>query len=500
MNINKSFDITHKKVCAAVVASTLMVGATLPVQADIQQLIDAGAFNELETQAAIAALSTYDRLIENEGCFDSFSSDPGEGQGSPCTGQTYILFSNVREIIHTANELTNDGPTAESLGADLEGLGFALRWTAGEEYAAQGSLSSDFVGGQVSSVATRLTALRAGARGFSVIGVANSHDYNDGLATATGVLGSGASADGDYGRWGGFINYDFGNGDREATGLEDAFDFDNSQITLGMDYRVNDRWIVGMVLGISEQELDFDGSQSIVEGGMEAEGTSLMPFVMYQQDSWFVSTSLGLQQMTFDTERAIRYPAEFSSVNALTVSSTDADMTSLFVETGYTFQKRKFAFEPFVNFKYSDINVDEFIEDDVNDDAFDLVVQSQNINSLEYTLGAKIQYTFTPSFGVFIPYLTVEIVNQTDDAPRVVKAYYAQDSSGETAFNVPTEALDSSYFMVTYGVSSVIRGGRQSKAGGSVGGDIQAFINHRSLQGLEGYTSNLYSLGIRYTF
>ncbi len=484
---------------------TLTVLFSLPLTAfaDLQDLIDADAFNELETEAAIAALTTYSRLVANEGCRDNFLRDPGAAVSS-CSGQTYTLFSNVREIIHTANEITNDGATAFSLGSDVADLGFALRWTAGEEYAAQGSMSSEFVGGQVSSVATRLTALRAGASGFNVIGIAGYQpNANGDLAASNRILGSGASADGDYGRWGGFLNFDFGNGDREATSLEDAFDFENSQITFGMDYRVNDNWIVGAVVGISEQEIDFDSSQSIVEGKMESEGTSVMPFFMYQQGSWFFSGSLGLQNMSFDTERAIRYPSsnpDIDSADTVAISSTDASMTALFVEAGYTWQKGKFSLEPFANIKYSDISVDGFIEDDINDDAFDLVVSSQDIQSQEYTLGAKFQYVLTPSYGVFIPYTTIEFVNQSDDAPRVVQAYYAQDSTEEAAFSIPTEALDSSYMIYTLGMSSVIRGGRQTEAGGSVGGDIQAFFNYRTLQNLKGFNIDFYSLGLRYTF
>lgn len=492
-----------KKTIALSAAITALSLLSWHAQADLQQLIDDNSFNELETQAAIAALSTYDRLVTNQGCSDSFLFDPG-ANGSSCTGQVYVLFTNVREIIHTANEITGDGATIFSLGSDVEGLGFALRWTAGEEYAAQGSISSDFVGGQVSSVATRLTALRAGASGFNVIGIAgySSNQHGD-LANNNGILGTGASGDSNYGRWGGFLNYDFGRGDREATNLEDAFDFENSQITWGLDYRINDRWIIGAVMGISEQEVDFDSSQSIVEGKMEAEGLSLMPFLMYQKNAWFVSASLGWQTMSFDTERAIRYPSfnlDINSTDTVAVSSTDADMTSFFIETGYTFRWKKISLEPFINIKYSDISVDEFIEDDINDDAFDLVVEGQDFSSTDYTFGSKIQYTLTPSFGVFIPYFSLEFVRQTDDAPRVVEAYYAQDDSDQTAFNIPTEELDSSYRVYTIGMSSVIRGGRQTKYGGTVGGDIQGFINYRTLQGLEGFNIEFYSLGLRYTF
>lgn len=459
-------------------SSLLILGtAATPAYANLQQLIDQNVFNDLEREAAAAALITYNRLISDGVCSDSLRVGTGN-----CAGQTFELFDNVRELVHTANEITGSGPTAFSLGADIEGLGFSLRWTAAEEYAAQGNLSSEFVGGQVSGLAARLTALRAGASGFNIIGLGSAWQQDNGaLASTYGNRGAGASSDGSgYSRWGGFLNVDFGRGSRDPTNLEDAFDFENLQVTLGFDYRVNNQWIVGLVLGNSFQEIDFDSAQSIVEGKIEADGFSFMPFAMYQKDSWYVSASLGWQQMTFDSERAIRYPSfnlDLESINTLTLSETDADVASLFVETGYTWYWKKFAVEPYANITYSDTGVDGFIEDDINNDAFDLVIESQDISSQEFTVGTKFQYTLTPSFGVFVPYLILELINQTDDAPRNIRAYYAQDTTGTTAFNVPTDELDSSYYTYTVGMSSVIRGGRQRQAGGVVGGDIQGIIN-----------------------
>ncbi len=471
-------------------------------RADLQDLIDADVFNELERQSAIAALATYERLIRDAECADSAIVDPRAGS---CSGQVFSLFSNVREIVHTANDITNDGPTAFSLGADTEGLGFTLRWTAAEEYAAQGNMAREFVAGQVSGLATRLTALRAGAVGVTVFGFSSPRQQSHGraLPLLLSSFNSDASGDAHYGRWGGFINYDFGDGSRDPTELEDAFDFENSQITLGIDYRAGDRWIIGIIVGLSEQEVDFDAAQSIVEGTIEADGRSLQPFFMFQQGPWYLSSSLGWQRMRFDSNRAIRYPSinpDIPSVDTLVVSEADANMGSLFLEAGRSFPWRKFTVEPYINFKYSDIRVDGFVEDDINDDAFDLVVQKQNITSREFTLGSKLQYVWTPAVGVFIPYATLEIVNQSDDSPRLIEAYYAQDPTGTSAFSVPTEALDSSYQVYTVGMSAVLRGARQTRVGGTLGGDVQSFVNYRTLRGLEGFDIDFYSLGLRYTF
>lgn len=494
-----------------------------------------GSFSsELEERAAVAALETYSRLIRDAGCTDGLLGDPRDlpvvnvdegnrsdadiitnlpdlnavnGDSSQCTGQTFTLFANVREIIHTANEITGDGPTAFSLGSNLEGLGFALRWTAGEEFAAQGSLSSEFSGSQVSGLATRLSALRAGASGFSFAGVPYATDRDGQLAyhPSARKRGAGASGDGgqNYSRLGGFINYEYGEGTRDATDLEDAFDFDSRQITLGLDYRFSDQWVAGAVVGISDQEVDFDASKSIVEGGIEAEGYSIMPFAMFQGDKFYASGSLGYQQLTFDSERAIRYPSfnpDLPSTDTVAVSETDADVVSLFTEVGYTYTHRKITIEPFANLKYSDTTIDGFVEDDITDDAFDLVVEGQEITSTELTLGVKLQYTFTPSFGVFVPYVIIETVNQSDDAPRFISAYYAQDTTAEASFNVPTDKLDSRYNTYAIGVSSVIRGARQKSVGGVVGGDIQGFFTYKVIEQLEGYDIDIYSFGLRYTF
>ncbi|MFT7224440.1 MAG: hypothetical protein ACI82Z_001997 [Cellvibrionaceae bacterium] len=523
--------------------------ATINCYASLQQLIDDGLLNELEESAAIAADATYNRLI-NQGCIDPIDDGGGECSGSSS------LFTNVRELVHTANEISGGGPTAYSLGADIEGLGFALRWNTAEEYAAQGDLSDGFADGQVSRLATRLIALRLGATGFKVNGLASNrgesydpnafdhqeidyfppapkpyksrflsgklavihqsllaeselylNDNNPGLDKKLSFSGdsenSGTFSE-SYSRWGGFANFDFGFGSREDTVLEDAFDFESAQITVGFDYRVNDQWVVGVVSGLSQQTVDFDSTKSIVEGEIEADGYSLMPFAMYQKGNWFFSSSFGVQRMAFDSERAIRYPSfnlDTPSGDTLTVSSTDADILSAFFEAGYTFQKRKWTIEPYLNLKYSDIRIDGFTERDIKNEGFDLAVQGQDITSQEVTLGAKLQYTFTPSFtAVLIPYYILEMVNQTDDTPRVIEAYYAQDATGDVAFKVPTESVDGDYSIHTLGVFSVIRGGRQGKFGGPVGGEIQGFFNYRTFVGLEHFDIDLFSLGLRYTF
>lgn len=127
-------------------AALPVVGAAIFVtnlaSADISDLLD--NFSPLEWDSAVAVMHTYNNLISHAGCNDALLVDPGSTQ--TCSGQTYKLFDNVRRLMHTANEISNDpsGGRAFSLGVDLHGLSSALRWNAAEEYNAQASLTAIF--------------------------------------------------------------------------------------------------------------------------------------------------------------------------------------------------------------------------------------------------------------------------------------------------------------------------------------------------------------------
>jgi uncharacterized protein YhjY with autotransporter beta-barrel domain len=503
---------------------TMLVAASVLYSAQghagMAKLIDTFS-TELERSSAIAALKTYDDLIANAGCYDSMrgpnSTGASEGfvftsaapqaaaiDNASCTGQTYKLFTNVRAIIHTANELTNDGPTEFSLGLDKRGLGLALRWDAAEEYSAQGSLASDYLRGQVSSLGSRLSALRMGAQGFH-INAMGGYSGQPGYATNGSSLSGGGAGDAgeNFSQWGGFINYAYGDGTKAPTDLEDAFAFDGHQINGGVDYRINNDWIVGGLVSYVGQRVDFDSSKSTVSGNVEASGYSVFPFAMYQHENFYVSASLGYQQLKFDSLRAIHYPSlnpDVQSPDTQTVATTDATNTSFFVGTGYNFAYKNVSVEPFFNINLMKTKIDKFIERDLNNSAFDLVVDDQDITTRNTTLGATLRYTFTPSFGVITPFASYEFVTQNEDKARSIAARYVNAASSVNAFGVPTDAIDKNYNVTTLGISSVLVGAHEKTVGGVVAGGVQAFVQYKQLQNLQNYTVDMIELGLRYEF
>lgn len=489
----------------SIVVFTILQTAIFSTQAQASLLTFQGQYqSELEERSAVSNQAVYEQL-KTAGC-----SDIQRAATADCGGTAFVVWKNVRELVHTANELANNGlPTMFSLDSDLEGLGFALRWTAGEEFSSQGSMVDSFVSGQLSGLASRITALRGGARGFNIAGVAT--DANGNIASLGNKqqqgLNSGDAIGDGWSKWGGFINGSYTYGNQEASDREDAFDFDGSELNAGLDYRLDDHWVVGALLGYISQEIDFDASQSIVEGGVKMDGYSLIGFALYQSDNWFYSASLGYQVSDFTTERYIRYPTfnpNIESANTITESdNTAATMTST-ASAGYAFFiTEAFTIEPSISVNYQDVTIDKFTETDINDDGFDFVVSEQNIESLETVIALKTQYTIASQYGVFMPFIDLQFYSQQKSDGQFIEAAYVGASESLTAdayFSLPTNAIDKDYKIYSIGIASVIRGAQQTNFGEAASGGIQIYINYREIYDIGDYSQKIYSGGIRYEF
>jgi uncharacterized protein YhjY with autotransporter beta-barrel domain len=474
----------------------LMVG---PAHADLTALL--GQFSsDIEEQAAIATQNVYDQL-KASGCDDLQATAT-----QTCSGGKYLVWRNVREVVHNANVLSGStqSPTNFSLGrASVALLGRALRWCSGEEFTSMGSLSDSFVNTQVGGLAARVTALRFGASGFRI----SSNAYDDSLQFAQiGSRGGAAGAD-SWSRLGGFINASFNDGDKRLTSREDGFEFDGRSFNAGIDYRIDANWVAGALLGYQNQDLDFD-TTATVEAKSDMRGVSLMPFLLYQSDKWYFSASLGYQQMTFDLKRRVNYasgPLASLAVSHNTTddSSVDAAGFSSYNTVGYSFNPLPaLSIEPSLSIEYQDISIDSFTEDDLGNQGFNFVVDKQSVRSLEAIPALRVQYTFNPRFGVWVPFAEAQWHTQFEDDPRTIKALYA-DASGSLTdaaqFEILTDPQDKHYWVYTVGLSAVLRGAAPNGTDVAAGG-LQAFINYHWYEGMENYSQKVVSAGLRYEF
>ncbi len=487
-------------------------------------LVYAGEIERAAARSNDLVFRTLDTHCNPAGVLDQlpapdFADIPARG-GTPgplCNADTFHVYANARELTHTANELLGTGPTVASLGLDVDGLGRALRWTAAEELAAQGSMATEFANGQLATLAARLTALRFGAGGF---GGSAFYDRlrrdSPLLAQAGGNPAASGEAVETYSPWGGFLNYGFGYGTKTPTLLEDAFDFDGSEVTVGVDYRLRNNVVLGGIVGLTRQDIDFDeaaSAVSVVDGSIEADGDGFMLFALSQGERLTISGSVGVQSLDHTVARHIQYPSfnvNVPSTNSLARSEPQSDVETATFGLGYAFNWTKLTLEPYLDVEYIDLTIDPFAEERSIDrfsnsaDArrFDLAVSQQNVERLETTIGLRFQYVVTPRFGVIVPFWRIALHHESEDDARTITTGYAALAGvlGSSTFELPTDAPDDSYYTVAAGFSAVLRGGRPAQLDGRIAGGLSGFVQLAVVEERETYDDQMLTIGVRYEF
>jgi outer membrane autotransporter protein len=478
----------------------ILAGADCAFAQSLTAVVESGLypFNGLELDAAKINDAAYAGLLADCGPAATTAA------AATCTGNRLLLFDRLRELEDTANELLGRGETQFSLRLGAQGLGFALRWTADEEYSAQGSATSKFANGQLSALTSRLGALRFASQSLRLARAAEDEDHDDWPSSGevaqiqsygTRTLGGGASADsgGLTGSpWGAFANGGYGAGSKAPTTFEDAFDFNDTEASAGADVRLSNRLVVGLMAGSSVKHVIFNSADSIVDGNIRADGYSLLSYVQYEGDHAYVNLSLGGQHLNLDTTRKITYPSLnplIPSVNETSTSSTAATSWTGTFGTGYTFQHRGFSAEPYLTAQYVNTHISSFTEH--GGDGFDFVVGSQSIPSLIGAVGIKLLQAVPTRVGVFVPYVYGQRQREFLDDSRTIQSVYAGSdlSTGAgAAFELPTDRPDRDYYVVGGGVSTVLKHG------------FQAYVQYMKVLQLQFYSDYVAFGGIRYEF
>jgi uncharacterized protein with beta-barrel porin domain len=462
---------------AAQTAALLEMVNTLSVSGTFQ-------FDALERQAAIANDSAYTKLLPACGAQAQSAAS--------CVGATRTLFNRLRELEDNANELlANRGETQYSLRLDPEGMSDALRWTAPEEYAAQGSMSSKFVNSQASVLTNRFAALRFAAQGIPLADGVSMGPGGNGFSYAYngGALGGSAGADSPlFSRWSIFANGGFGSGDKNPTTFEDAFFFDSTEVSVGADVRITNQIVVGILIGHTEKRVDFDSARSIVDGGIRGNGQSGLLYAQYETDIAFVNAALGWQHLSLATRRRITYPSNNPQIPSIDVTSFSNTGSTALIATlggGYTWHYQGFTAEPYLNLQNTRTRINAFTEH--SDDGFDIETGSQTIQSLEGSAGVRAQYAILNPFGVIVPYVYGEYRHQFRDSSRDIDSGYAGDGGG-TDFVLPTDEPVKHYYVVGAGGSVVLKHG------------LQGFMQYSRVLDYTNYTDHTVSGGVRWEF
>ncbi|MES9939051.1 MAG: choice-of-anchor D domain-containing protein [Candidatus Thiodiazotropha sp. 6PLUC7] len=349
---------------------------------------------------------------------------------------------------------------------------------------------------QIRNLGSRIAALRAGARGLSFRGLdllIDDQSFSiDTIAQAyKGQRGAGASGDNPLmeSRLGVFITGDISTGSRDETDLEAGLDFDTYGITMGVDYRITNNFILGGAFGYVDTNTELE--KNVAE--IDTQGYSLNLYgTYYAEQNYFLDFSLGYGANNFDQSRNIVYQLDgLADVNQNLSADYDGDMFSLFIGSGYDFNRGGWTFGPRADLEYIKSDVDGFTEE-ASDPMADGGGWATRIDDTDQTwltlkLGGRVSYTQSTDWGVMIPYARLDWLHEFEDDSQVISAHFVSDPNGQ-AIQIETDDPDRDYLRLRIGTSAQFKNG------------MVGFIDYGTILAHSDWTSHTISVGFRTEF
>jgi uncharacterized protein with beta-barrel porin domain len=409
------------------------------------------------------------------------------------------LLARCGELVSTAPG-TPDTNTLDLTDRQLNG---ALQQVATEESIALGARAGEITAARLGGAITRISEIRRGVSGFrvSISDPTNTGGVLSGYAALEGsTVTGGAAGDGDFvgeGKLSGFLNVRYGFGDKDGTDREDAYDFTNWGLTAGADYRVNSKFTVGGLLTYSDLDTDFDSTQYTVSGGgVDSDGWGLSAFGTYNHEMFYVDGLIGYGRMDYDVKRSVFYvpgpdaegTAEDGAPRAFNAKAdTDSDDFVASLGIGHDGSRGALNYGPFARLTYYKIDIDGYREKGTGATEFALAVDDQDVESLTTSIGGRVSYSISRSFGVVLPYARAEWIHEFDNDARTVSATYVHDPNS-TLLAARTNDPDRDYGFLGVGVSAVMPHG------------YQLFVDYQGLVGYRDLTEHQFVAGLRAEF
>jgi len=413
----------------------------------------------------------------------------------------YSVGQVVDSICPKLNELTTRTEAQETLrqrctelmnstnGAEVAN---ALRAMAPEEVVNQGRMGNGVAMQQLGNVSARLNALRRGATGVALSGLAFRLDGKilpgEALASLlpSELRGGGASADAGISRWSAFVSGVIGGGEQNQTSQEEGFKFKTKGLTGGVDYRWSPQLVFGAAGGYANTGLDLGGAG----GGLDAQGFNLALYgTYYRSEKYYFDTVFNLSHNGYDMDRVVEYTIGSTKYHQVAKGDPDSSVYALSVGGGYEVASLNgYTFEANGRMQYLRSTISDYQETGAG--AYNLAIEKQNMNLTTVSFGGLFTKAFSFKWGVLVPQVRLTWDHEfSGDAATIKGSFVNGPGAGfNPTFSFKTDQVDRDYFRLGAGSTLVRPGG------------ATAFLQYETTRGKAGYSDYNVAFGGRWEF
>lgn len=399
-------------------------------------------------------------------------------------GASQALTEGETDLLNRCNGIMFTSSTEEQIGALDEISPQDLNATRTQAL----SLSRT----QLGTIASRLDALRSGARGVSLAGLNLNIDGQyvpvAEVASSLGeLLGGGASADEAGGdlldkRVGLWLRGNYATGRKEGTIADHGYESDQWGITAGADFRFMPRYVVGLALGYGNTSAGFGGGDA---GYIDSDVLSAALYAtMYSEGGFFTDGIVSYVRSDHDSKRHIQFTEGGMPVDVSARGGTSGGTVAIAFTIGYDFAPGAFTIAPSVGYNYLNTTIDGFREHGAG--GLDLRFDSQEFKSATGNAGLRISYAWKTAIGVLQPHVRGEYIREFLDDTETFAAGFANDPFDDTpSIIVTADVRDQSYWRLSAGMAGQFTHG------------ISGFVEYQRLESLRYMTYSDVVLGLR---
>lgn len=240
---------------------------------------------------------------------------------------------------------------------------------------------------------------------------------------------------------------------------------------IGVDYRLNDRWVVGLFAGMERSELRFGGGEPGVNftpvrssGSIEADSFAATLYATWMfGESGYVDMMVSQGQDAVDFARNAEFQESTRTTPQTAVrtqASVDGEQRSMAVMVGGDLGSSALRFGYFAGIQHAQVEIDSFRERDQTGSGLAMSFGRSEQDSTTLIVGASVRRSYSLSWGVLLPQIRLEAERALSDSSVSGTAGYLLDGGGNR-YEFSASDPDDGWYTAGIGLVAVLPNGWQ---------------------------------------
>jgi len=366
-----------------------------------------------------------------------------------------------------------------------ENLENALRAISPASSASQLRIGRQIQQQQLNNIGNRLSALRSGIKKSNTMGQFSMQldgqniplssllsAYEDSLDNGfSGLLGK---------RYDLFFTGNYSYGERKETANETGFKPLQYGISTGMDYRISNKLIAGVAIGLTRSRAKLYGNV----GEINTSGSELMAYASYfYQKNYYFDLVLSRGSYRYDLARNIDFLLSGETISENATAETNSTQQALSASGGYD-HHFSWGSTLGLSFRLSHATsaLDAYEESGAG--IYNLAISQQKTTSTTTHLEFYLSHPFSHAYAVIIPQIRLTSIRDFSAKAESVSGFLSADKT-QSEFTFKASESDQAYFTLQFSLSAVLKKG------------VSLFAAYDTLLMYDDYIQHQFSLGAR---